>query len=154
MQQPTVLKPGIGVATAIVRDGRLLLGRRRSSYGDGLWQTPGGKPDPGESLGEAAVRETLEECGLALHDVVEIARQFDDFPEIGYRYETVFFGARATGEPVNCEPDKCTGWEWIALDALPPPHERFAIDETTIAAIRRYHRNVRSGSSSSNSASV
>ena len=59
------LKAGVGVATAIVRDGRLLLGRRIASYGSGLWQTPGGKVDPGESLADAAVRETYEETGTA-----------------------------------------------------------------------------------------
>ncbi len=131
------LKAGVGVATAVVRDGRLLLGRRIASYGSGLWQTPGGKVDPGESLAEAAVRETFEETGLRVTEPREIARQFDDFPEIGYRYETIFFGVRCeAGEPVNCEPDKCEGWSWHPLEAL--PEERFAIDASTVEAIRAY----------------
>lgn len=131
------LKPGIGVATAIVRDGRLLLGRRIARYGNGLWQTPGGKLDPGETLAAAAVRETFEETGLAVTEPREIARQFDDFPEIGYRYETVFFGVRCdVGDPENREPDKCAGWSWLPLDEL--PNDRFAIDAATIDAIRAY----------------
>ena len=135
------LRAGIGTAVAVVRDGAVLLGRRRGSYGDGLWQTPGGKPDPGETLLEAAVRETLEETGLAVGDPFEIARQFDDFAEIGYRYETVFFAVRAPfGEPENTEPDKCHGWEWVPLDALPPAAERFAIDDATVEAIRAFER--------------
>jgi len=130
------LEIGLGVAVAIVRDGALLLGRRLSSYGNGLWQTPGGKPDPGETLAETARRETFEETGLRITAPREIARQWDDFPEIGFRYETVFFLAEATGEPVNAEPDKCIGWEWLPLGALPPPALRFAIDDATIEAIR------------------
>ncbi len=131
------LKKGIGVATAIVREGRLLLGRRISVYGNGLWQTPGGKPDRGESLAAAACRETYEETGLIVSEPREIARQSDDFPEIGYRYVTVFFAVRCErGEPENREPDKCEGWSWHPLDAL--PKDRFAIDEATIAAIRAF----------------
>ena len=131
------LRSGIGVATAIVRDGKLLLGRRIAPYGNGLWQTPGGKPDRGETLAAAAIRETFEETGLRVSEPREIARQFDDFPEIGYRYETVFFAVRCDeGEPINAEPDKCQGWSWHPLDALPP--DRFAIDAETIAAIRAH----------------
>jgi 8-oxo-dGTP diphosphatase len=133
------LKAGIGVAVAVVRDGQILLGRRIARYGNGLWQTPGGKPDAGETLAEAAVRETFEETGLALGEPREIARQSDDFPEIGYRYETVFFAARCDeGEPVNREPDKCAGWSWHPLGAL--PEDRFAIDASTIEAIHAFVR--------------
>jgi 8-oxo-dGTP diphosphatase len=134
------LKPGVGVASAVVRDGRLLLGRRIASFGNGLWQTPGGKIDSGESPAEAVVRETYEETGLHVTEPQEIARQFDDFPEIGYRYETIFFGVRCDGgEPLNREPDKCAGWSWHPLDAL--PEDRFAIDPATIDAIRGYVQN-------------
>lgn len=131
------LRPGVGVAVALVRDGALLLGRRIGGHGDGLWQTPGGKIDPGETPVEAAVRETYEETGLAIPDPFEVARQFDDFPEIGMRYETIFFAAGAVlGEPENAEPEKCAGWEWVPLDDLPA--DRFAIDEATVDAIRAY----------------
>lgn len=131
------LRPGIGVAVAILRDGALLLGRRIGGHGDGRWQTPGGKIDPGETPLEAAVRETEEETGLAIPDPLEVARQFDDFPEIGMRYETIFFAVELPfGTPENREPAKCAGWEWMALDDLPA--DRFAIDEATIDAIRSF----------------
>jgi 8-oxo-dGTP diphosphatase len=43
--------------------GRLLLVRRRDS---GVWELPGGRVDVGESAIDAAVRETVEEAGLAV----------------------------------------------------------------------------------------
>jgi 8-oxo-dGTP diphosphatase len=51
---------------AVVRDGqgRLLLVRRGTEPGRGLWSVPGGRVEPGESVEEAVVREVAEETGL------------------------------------------------------------------------------------------
>jgi len=56
------------IALAIVaHDGRLLVRRRRGDPGLGeVWEFPGGKRELGETLAEAAVRETREETGLAV----------------------------------------------------------------------------------------
>ncbi len=53
-------------AGAVVRDarGRLLLVRRGTEPGRGLWSVPGGRIEPGETAQEAAVREVEEETGL------------------------------------------------------------------------------------------
>jgi 8-oxo-dGTP pyrophosphatase MutT (NUDIX family) len=50
-----------GSAIVLDRDGRVLLHRHKRV---GIWLQPGGHVDPGESVPEAAVRETLEESGL------------------------------------------------------------------------------------------
>lgn len=58
----TTVKAGVGVI--IVDDsGRVLLERRRDN---GMWGLVGGGVDPGESVGQAAVREALEETGLSI----------------------------------------------------------------------------------------
>jgi ADP-ribose pyrophosphatase YjhB (NUDIX family) len=44
--------------------GRLLLVRRGTEPGRGLWSVPGGRVEPGESDAEATAREVLEETGL------------------------------------------------------------------------------------------
>jgi len=51
---------------AVVRDreGRLLLVRRGTEPGRGLWSVPGGRVEPGESSPEATAREVLEETGV------------------------------------------------------------------------------------------
>lgn len=132
-----MLAPALGVAVAIFREGRLLLGRRIAAHGNGLYQLPGGKPRRNEALRATAIREVDEETGLHIADAHELARQVDDFPEIGKRYSTVFYGAHAAaGEPVNREPAKCEGWAWYSMDGL--PRDLFAIDASTLAAIRHF----------------
>lgn len=51
----------LGVNVAIFNDKRILLTKREDFE---VWCLPGGHVEPGESLAQAAVRETFEETGL------------------------------------------------------------------------------------------
>jgi 8-oxo-dGTP diphosphatase len=53
-------------AAVVVKDGRVLLVRRRISEGSLSWQFPAGQIEPGESAEEAAVREAHEETNLTV----------------------------------------------------------------------------------------
>jgi 8-oxo-dGTP diphosphatase len=59
-------RPTVVVAAAVVeRDGRWLMARRlKGTHLEGLWEFPGGKVDPGESLEACLVRELAEELGV------------------------------------------------------------------------------------------
>ncbi|MFI6043083.1 NUDIX domain-containing protein [Nocardia sp. NPDC051321] len=112
----------VDVHVLLIRDGRLLLSKRRSDDEfDGLWHLPAGKLEAGESATAAAVREANEETGVHIEPadlrhihtshVVGSGRD----PRLG-----LFFEARHwTGNPTNREPDKCHELRWFPLDALP-----------------------------------
>jgi len=60
------LDPKVAVAVILGDQDGVLLGRRRIDPGSGLWSFPAGYVNRGEVLEEAAVREVLEELGLAV----------------------------------------------------------------------------------------
>lgn len=111
----------VGVNVYVVRDGKLLLGRRKSTYHDGEWGLPGGHLERGEQMLACAARELMEETGIAAAGF-EFINADNDARHDGAHY--VHFGFAAVdseGEPRLCEPDHCYGWEWFQLGALPSP---------------------------------
>ncbi len=71
--------PLIGALAVVLREGCLLLIERGFEPHLGHWSLPGGVIDEGESAGEAAVRETLEETGLVVEVVRELGEQTSSF---------------------------------------------------------------------------
>jgi mutator protein MutT len=65
----------IVVAGVLCREGKLLIGQRRSNDRHALkWEFPGGKVKPGETPKEALVRELEEELGVECVVGGELAR--------------------------------------------------------------------------------
>jgi ADP-ribose pyrophosphatase len=58
--------PRVGVGAIVIRNGCILLVKRGSSPGKGLWAPPGGLVELGETVREAAEREILEETGITI----------------------------------------------------------------------------------------
>ena len=120
-EMPKPRSVGIGVGVLVVRDGKVLLGKRRGSHGAGTWSAPGGKLDFGESIERCAERELAEETGLALGPA-ELGPYTNDVFTDGPHFVTAFVIARgAVGEPRVMEPDKCEGWAWFPWNKLPAP---------------------------------
>ena len=53
----------VGVGVFIVRNGKVLLGKRKGSHGEGLWALPGGHVEEYEDYWETCAREVEEEVG-------------------------------------------------------------------------------------------
>ena len=123
MAFPTAPVPRVGVAVIVVRDGRVLVGRRRSaSHGDGMWQFPGGHLEFGESVEACAAREVAEETGLVVATVARAPYTNDVFVGEGKHYLTLFvFATAPEGVPAVMEPEKCAEWRWCEWDAIPTP---------------------------------
>lgn len=118
-----VVIPGVGVFLLSPDRSRIVLGRRLGAHGDGLFATPGGHIDEGETIEEAASRELTEETGIRLPPsafslvaVVDFMPPAWDMPYVMFYCAAVYDGA---GSVRVMEPNKCAGWEWYPLDALP-----------------------------------
>ena len=110
-----------GVGVLVVRDGKVLLGRRASQHGHGTWAPPGGKAEPGETEDETARRELAEETGLAGAVPRLVGETTDTFPsgEV-WRTQWVLMDW-VSGEAQVLEPDEVEDWGWYEWDRLPAP---------------------------------
>lgn len=116
------LRPLVGVGVLIIRDGRVLLGKRRNAHGEGDWSPPGGHLEFGETPEECAAREAREETGLDIANVRLAGVTNSIFTEEHKHYVTLFLVAEcSTGAPELLEPDKCEGWDWYDWESLPTP---------------------------------
>lgn len=87
------LDPKVAVGTIVSHDGGLVLLKRGIEPGYGKWVFPGGFVDRGETLEEAAARETLEEVGLN----VATERLLGAYSYREYPVVVVVYAARVIG---------------------------------------------------------
>jgi len=118
--------PRIDVLAAVVtRAGRYLVCQRPSAKRHGgLWEFPGGKVEPGESLLEAAHRELMEELGAA---VVHVGDPIFSAHDEGSPFVINFVPTAIDGEPRCLEHTELrwAGLEEIAQLALAPSDRKF-----------------------------
>jgi 8-oxo-dGTP pyrophosphatase MutT (NUDIX family)/2'-5' RNA ligase len=104
-------------AAVFLFDGsRVLLGRRtprpERRY-PGVWDAPGGKREPGESLLEALVREVREEAGVEPLAAAPLGCFHD-----GERADAFYLASAWQGELSNRDRREHSRLEWIALQAM------------------------------------
>ena len=86
-----------GAGTLVIRDGRVLMVLRERS-GKVRWELPSGLLEGGETLEEAAARETLEETSLKVEIGQLLCTAVMDVPEEHYRGINAYFCATAKGK--------------------------------------------------------
>ncbi len=129
VRKPT--RPHYEVTAGVIWKGSQLLVAQRSSDGmlGGLWEFPGGKREPGESLQECLRREIREELTIDIEVgglLAKVDHGYSHFSITLNLFEAMYRG----GEPEAVE---CDDWRWIdptELDDLPMPRaDRRALEE-------------------------
>lgn len=102
----------------VVRGKSILLGMKKRGFGAGRWNGFGGKVEPGESIEEAARRETKEECGIGITAMEAVGvHEFEFEKDRGNILEVhVFRVVDYKWEPVETEEMKPA---WYPIDQIP-----------------------------------
>jgi 8-oxo-dGTP diphosphatase len=113
--------PKVGIGVMIFKDGKVLLGKRKNTHGEGSYAWPGRHMEYMESFEDCAKRETMEEAGIEIQNV-KFLRLMNLKTYTPKHYVDIGLVAEwKNGEPKIMEPEKCEGWAWYDLDDLPQP---------------------------------
>jgi 8-oxo-dGTP diphosphatase len=108
----------------IIRDGQILLIRKKRGLGAGKINGPGGRLEKGETAEQAAIRETQEEIGVTPTGLEHVGELFFQFLD-GYKLHVAVFAASGCeGELI--ETDEATPI-WTDIDCI-PYHEMWQDD--------------------------
>lgn len=128
----------VDVHVVLRRDGKILLLRRAGNvFATGQFCLPSGHLERGESILDAAVREAKEETGIVLDPAaLRLSLSIHQRNPGGHtRLGFVFEPRQWHGDPVNCEPAKCSELRWASPDS--PPADTVAYTAAILRAISR-----------------
>jgi 8-oxo-dGTP diphosphatase len=104
----------VGINNILIKDGKVLLGKRLKKAGYGQWGFPGGHLEEGESFVAAAKRELFEETDLAGEDLA--FANIANTPQPDKHYIQInFLVLKWSGVLENREPERCEAWDWFLL---------------------------------------
>jgi ADP-ribose pyrophosphatase YjhB (NUDIX family) len=135
------MTPKVDVRAAAFRDDKILLVKEKL---DGGWTLPGGWADPGQSAGEAVVREAFEESGFHVR-ATKLAAVYDrskhpHLPYMPFHIYKLFFICEITGGAVALS-HETTGVDFFAQDAIPQPLSIARTLPEQIARMFEHYRN-------------
>lgn len=116
------IRPKVGVGVIVIKNGKILLGKRKNAHGEGTWCFPGGHLKFNESWEDCALRETIEETAITIKNIRFGTATNDIFQAEEKHYITIFMlSDYDSGEVKVMEPEKCERWDWFEWDKLPQP---------------------------------
>lgn len=119
----------VSIDALIIRDGNILLIKRRREPYKGIWALPGGHIDWDETVEEATIREVREEVGL-MATRVQLLGVYSDPKRHPKQAIAVAFICVTSGEPKAG--DDAVEARFFSLDNLPAPlafdHEKIVED--------------------------
>lgn len=128
-------KTRIAVYLIGIKHNQILLGKRiNASHMNNHWSLPAGHVFEGESVYEAIIRESKEECGINISkqelSMIGAFHQYSD----PWDYANYVFKIDLTGHTiVNSEPHACEELKFFDIDHMPQPmadYIRWIIDKS------------------------
>jgi len=100
------------------QDSKILLGMKKRGFGVGKWNGFGGKVIEGESIEDAAKRETNEECGIILDKIEKLGIvEFEFINNLGEIMQVhIFKATEFSGEVIESEE---MNPRWFNIDEIP-----------------------------------
>ena len=114
-------QPIVGVGAIIIREGEILLEKRKNEPGKGKWSVPGGLVELGESVEQTVMREVKEETGLEVEkpehiDVVDnIIR--DESGRVKYHFVIVDYLVKLKSGTLKAASD-AEELRWVTFDEV------------------------------------
>jgi 8-oxo-dGTP diphosphatase len=123
--------PIIKAASAVIlRDQKVLLVRRASALGKGLWSLPGGKAEMNETAEQTAIREVAEETGLVFSPQFVVGQFTIKTAAAIYAIDCFSGNTNAAEASPASDVD---GVDWVDISQL----NSFTLAPNTEAAIRK-----------------
>lgn len=121
----------------LIKDDRILLGRKKTGLGKGNYLGIGGKVEAGESVAAAAIREAEEEIGITNPKIVKVAEMNFRFPEHPdwSQYVHVFTTRHWEGTPTESKEIKPAWFRFCEI----PFNEMWSDDIFWLSAILQGH---------------
>ena len=133
------MSPQVAVGAVVVKEGKILLVKRKKPPSKGQWAIPGGSVKLGETLKEATEREIREETGLRIKakkpvytfDVIER----DEEGRVRFHYVIVDLVADLLGGELHPS-DDAEDAAWFSPDEI----DQAGINESTRAFLHEFFR--------------
>lgn len=108
--------PRVVTGVMVLKEGKVLLGKRKGSVAAGDWGFPGGHLEYGETFEVCCNRELEEEVGVKVKNLrpLFIANVLRFSPK--QYIDVIFVADWESGDPVLKEPEKCEEWRWVSLE--------------------------------------
>jgi ADP-ribose pyrophosphatase YjhB (NUDIX family) len=112
--EASVERVGVVVGCLVKENDRYLMVQENQDSARGLWNLPAGHVDKGESLEDAAVRETKEETGLAVRLIAHLAI----YHEAASKSVKHVFGAEVVGGGLKAQEGEILDVGWLTYDQI------------------------------------
>ncbi len=122
-------RPIVGIGAIIIRDGKVLLEKRKNDPGKGRWSVPGGVVELGENVTQTVIREVKEETGLdvAEPEHIDVVDQItrDENGRTKYHFIIIDYIVNLKGGTLKAASD-ADELAWVSLDDV----EKYDLTDT------------------------